>query len=153
MSSDTAQLQDLRLVVFRLGPLEVGVPIERVSEIVRTPRMTRMPRVPHYVIGLMNQRGRVFPVVDLRKRLSLPAGAPDPKNRVIVVETAGDPLGLTVDEVLQVFRAPEGSLGAAPSLAESAARDYLRGVVSDGERMILMLDLEKIFRLEIEAEA
>ncbi len=153
MSADSLQTLDLRLVVFRLGSLEVGVPIERVSEIVRTPRMTRMPRVPHYVIGLMNQRGRVFPVVDLRRRLGLPAGTPDPKNRVIVVETAGDPLGFTVDEVLQVFHAPEGSLGEAPSLAESATRDYLRGVVSQGERMILMLDLEKIFMLEAEAEA
>src|SRR6266436_237911 len=90
---------ELILVVFRLGHEEFALPIASVIEILRPQKLTRMPRAPHFVQGVMNLRGRVFPVVDLKKRLSLPPAAADAKTRIMVVDFHGDQMGLIVDEV------------------------------------------------------
>ena len=136
----------LKLVVFRLLKEEFAASIEGVSEILRPQRLTRMPRVPNYVLGVMNLRGKVFPVIDLKRRLGLAVAPHDTRTRVMVVETLGEQIGLVVDEVVEVLRAPVAAMEEAPSLTENVTRDYLRGVVARQERMILMLDLERILK-------
>lgn len=143
MESRTQNLT--RMVVFRLLAEECALPIDAVSEILRPQRLTRMPRTPVWVLGVMNLRGRVFPVLDLKKRLGMPDAVADAKTRVMVVELAGEQLGLLVDEVKEVFRAEEAAIEEPPALAEASTRDYLQGVVTQGDRMILLLDLKRLF--------
>ena len=146
MQDQTNNSESLKLVVFRLLKEEFAASISGVREILRPQKLTRMPRAPHYVMGIMNLRGRVFPVLDLKKRLGLAAASEDAKTRVMVVEVGGDPLGLWVDEVKEVFRASESVLEEAPELTLSVTRDYLNGVVAKDERMILLLDLERLLK-------
>jgi purine-binding chemotaxis protein CheW len=134
-----------RMVVFRLLAEECALPIDAVSEILRPQRLTRMPRTPHWVLGVMNLRGRVFPVVDLKRRLGMLDAPADARTRIMVVEMGGEQMGLLVDEVREVFRAEEAGIEETPALAEASTRDYLQGVVTQGERMILLLDLKRLF--------
>jgi purine-binding chemotaxis protein CheW len=139
---------ELILVVFRLNHEEFAFPIASVIEILRPQKLTRMPRAPHFVKGVMNLRGRVFPVVDLKRRLGLAEGAQDSKTRIMVVDFNGDPMGLIMDEVREVFRGERRNLEEAPDLAQGVTRDYLSGVVTQGERMILLLDLQRLFAVD-----
>ena len=139
---------EMILVVFRLGHEEFALPIVSVIEILRPQKLTRMPRAPHFVSGVMNLRGKVFPVVDLKRRLGLPPAPADQKTRIMVVDFHGDQMGLVVDEVREVFRGDEGALEKAPNLAQGVTADYLCGVVSQGERMILLLDLGLLFAVD-----
>lgn len=139
---------ELVLVVFRLGHEEFALPIASVIEILRPQKLTRMPRAPHFVQGVMNLRGRVFPVVDLKRRLSLASAAADSKTRIMVVDFHGDQMGLIVDEVREVFRGEASSLEEAPHLTQGVTRDYLSGVVTQGERMVLLLELDRLFLVD-----
>jgi len=139
---------ELILVVFRLQAEEFALPIASVIEILRPSRLTRMPRAPYFVRGLMNLRGRVFPSLDLKRRLGLADSPPDAKTRVMVVDFKGDPMGLLVDEVREVYRGVPADLSAAPGLARGFTAHYLSGVVSQCERMILLLDLERLFTVD-----
>lgn len=141
------------MVVFRLKNEEFAAPIANVSEILRPRRLWRMPRAPHYVMGLMNHRGRVLPVVDIKRRLAMGDTKEDSKTRVMVLELEGDQMGVVVDEVKEVFRTGHDTFESPPELVLSSTREYLSGVVSAGERMILMLDLVRLFTLETGATA
>ena len=140
-------------VIFRLQTEEYALPIAAVSEILRVQKLTRMPRAPHFVLGVMNLRGRVFPVIDLKKRLGLPQSEADARTRIMVVEFGGDRLGLVVDEVREVFRGEDSHFGQAPELTRSVTSDYLQGVLSRGERIILQLDMNRLFVTEEAAAA
>ena len=139
---------ELILVIFRLGHEEFALPIASVIEILRLQKLTRMPRAPYFVQGVMNLRGKVFPVVDLKRRLELPAATADQKTRIMVVDFHGDQMGLLVDEVREVYRGESLDLKQAPHLAQGVTRDYLSGVVTQGERMILLLELDRLFAVD-----
>ncbi len=133
-------------VIFRLGTEEFAVPIQRVLEILRPQKVTRMPRSPWWMAGVTNLRGRVVPVADLRTRLRLELAPHDTHaTRVMVVDAAGDQLGLRVDAVVEVLRAPEERVEAPSAVLETSAGEALAGVVNLGERMILLLDLDRLF--------
>lgn len=146
---ETAQKNgELILVIFRLLQEEFALPIASVIEILRPQKLTRMPRAPHFVKGVMNLRGRVFPVVDLKRRLAMASTAGDAKSRIMVVDFHGDTMGLMVDEVKEVFRGQPQDLELAPNLALGVTADYLSGVVSQRERMILLLDMDRLFLVD-----
>jgi purine-binding chemotaxis protein CheW len=139
---------EMVLVVFRLNHEEFAFPIASVIEILRPQKLTRMPRAPHFVRGIMNLRGRVFPVIDLKRRLALPESLVDSKSRIMVVDFNGDQMGLLVDEVREVYRGEARDMEDSPNLTQEVTRDYLSGVVSQGERMILLLDLRRLFLVD-----
>ena len=138
----------IQLVVFRLQEELFAAPIRQVVEIIKPQKVTRMPRAPHYVNGILNLRGQVFPVVNMHKRLSLPESETSSKTRIMVSEVNEAPMGLVVDAVEEVLRVPEDNIDEAPDLMEETTGRYISGVVRDEERMILMLDLEKLFAPE-----
>jgi purine-binding chemotaxis protein CheW len=143
-----AKAGEALLVVFHLGRSEFAAPIAQVLEIIRIPGLTRMPRAPRYVAGVMNLRGKVFPVVSLRRRLAMDEPAPGPQARVMVVEAQGQVLGLLVDDVKEVLRAPESSFEPPPAMISESVGPSLSGVVRVGERILLTLDLGRLFSLE-----
>lgn len=139
---------ELVLVIFRLLHEEFALPIGSVIEILRPQKLARMPRSPSFVDGVMNLRGRVFPVIDLKRRLGMSESPRDARTRIMVVDFHGDQMGLVVDEVREVFRGDASAFEDAPVLAQGITRDYLKGVVTEGERMVLLLDLDRLLALE-----
>ncbi|MCF8031675.1 MAG: chemotaxis protein CheW [Desulfarculaceae bacterium] len=142
-----SQAPPRQYLVFGLGPEVYGVDIELAREIVTLPPITALPLSPEHVLGVMNLRGSVVPVFDLRCRLGLP---PDPgiEPVIILLRLEGKLQGLAVDKVRDVIALPEDLVQEAPEMAGSLRRDYLRGLVEHGEEMIILLELERLLALE-----
>src|SRR5260370_31045558 len=107
--------EELRqLVGFHVGGEEFGIDILRVQEIIRAQQLTRVPNSPEFMEGVMNLRGKIIPVITLRKRFGLEEAPPDKQNRIVVVEIQGTVLGFIVDAVSEVLRIPADTLEPPP---------------------------------------
>jgi len=138
---------ELHLVTFALDREEYGIPVARVREVIRVAEITRVPQAPAHVRGVINLRGRILPVVELRSRLGLEPAAPTPRSRIVVVEVSDRVLGLLVDAVLQVAKVPHECVAPPPDEVLSADCDYLNGVARWNGRLIILLELDKALLL------
>lgn len=134
----------LQLVTFRLGQEEFSLDILKVQEIIRHMELTRVPRTPDFVEGVINLRGRVIPVLDLRKRFGLPDAEDTSATRIIVVEVGGVTVGLKVDGVSEVLRINADTVEPPPALVTSIESDYIKGVGKLDNRLLILLDVSKI---------
>ena len=135
--------QELQLVTFRLASEEYGLPITKVQEINRLVPVTKLPQTPNFLEGIINLRGRIIPVIDLRKRFAMAISDHDDDTRIIIVEIKGQIIGLTVDAVTEVIRINTANIELPP---ESVAVDsrYIDGVGKIDERLIILLDIDNI---------
>lgn len=133
----------IQLVSFHIDDEEFGLEILRVQEIIRTPPLTRVPASPAFVEGVVNLRGRVIPVISLRKRFGLGARELDKETRIVVVEVMGTVLGLMVDAVSEVLRIKPDTLEPPPRLGR-VEREYVRGVAKLEGRLLILLDIERL---------
>ena len=143
---------EMQLVVFELGDESYAVDISRVQDINRMQEITEIPHAPESVVGVINLRGRVIPVIDLRKRFGLPDAVHTKDTRIVVVHLEGNLIGVIVDAVSQVLRIP-GDIVEPPSpvLAGVDSR-YLRGIAKLDDRLVILLDLDFVLsRREQEA--
>jgi purine-binding chemotaxis protein CheW len=136
---------ELQIVVFELGAERYGVDIATVYEIIRHQPIIAVPRAPAFVEGIINLRGRIIPVVDLRARLGLATSDVTKETRIVVAETAGTRVGLIVDGVSEVLIVPAGAIEPTPEVAVGDEATYLRGIAKLGERLIILLALEGLF--------
>jgi purine-binding chemotaxis protein CheW len=136
--------RELHLVVFELGAERYAAPIAMVREVVRVTDITRVPNGPAHVRGVMNLRGRILPVVELRTRVGLEAAELTPASRVVVAEVRGRTLGYLVDRVVQVTRLGEGSVLPAPEEVRSGSADAISGIARQGDQLLLLLELDRI---------
>lgn len=134
----------LQLVTFRLGQEEFSLDILKVQEIIRHMELTRVPRTPDFVEGVINLRGRVIPVLDLRKRFGLPDAEDTSATRIIVVEVSGVTVGLKVDGVSEVLRINADTVEPPPALVTNIESDYIKGVGKLDNRLLILLDVSKI---------
>ncbi len=134
----------LQLVSFNIGEEEFGVDILKVQEINRMLEVTRVPNAPEYVDGVINLRGKVIPVIDLRRRFDMPRKEHDKNTRVIVVELAGKIIGFVVDAVQEVLRIPRTVTEPPPSIVAGVKADYITAVGKLEDRLLILLDLEKV---------
>jgi purine-binding chemotaxis protein CheW len=134
----------LQLVSFTIGQEEFGVDILKVQEINRMVEITRVPNAPEFVSGVINLRGRVIPIVDLRRRFGFPDRAADKDTRIIVVELSGQVLGFIVDAVREVLRIPRSVTEPPPPMAAGIGSEYITAVGKLEDRLLILLDLEKI---------
>ena len=142
------EARDVHLVTFNLGE-EYGVPISQVQEIVRVGGITMVPNSPSYMEGVINIRGRVLPVLNLRKRLGLSDKEMSNASRIIVTEVGSNKvIGLLVDAVSHVIKIPPESVESAPEEVLEIDTDFITGVGKLKDRMIILLDLEKLLRRE-----
>ncbi|HXI19568.1 MAG TPA: chemotaxis protein CheW [Gemmatimonadales bacterium] len=139
---------ELHLVVFRLGGEEYAVPIGLVREVVRVADITRVPHAPAHVRGVMNLRGRILPVVEIRSRLGLEVAELTPSSRVVVVDLGRRTVGLLVDAVAHVTRLEERLVAAPPEEVRSAGGDAVTGVARLGDRLLVLLDLSRVLRAD-----
>ena len=143
MAEDTAQ-GERQLVVFDLASEAYGVDISTVREIIRMQTVTRMPRTPDYVEGVINLRGKVTPVVNLRTRFGLEEGEESLAKRIIVVDTGERSMGFIVDAVSEALRIPSASVEPPSSVVMGVDSDYMVGIVKLPDRLISLLDLERV---------
>jgi len=144
LKKDLDAKEVLQLVTFRLGKEEFSMDILKVQEIIRHMDLTRVPRTPDFVDGVINLRGRVIPVLDLRKRFGLPADERTNETRIIVVDVDNRTVGLKVDAVSEVLRLPADTVEPPPSLVTGIESDYIKGVGKLDGRLIILLDVAKI---------
>ncbi len=134
--------ENIQLIGFRLAAEEYAIEITKVREIIRPVPVTRLPRAPDYVLGLINLRSEVIPVVDLRRRLGLPSREPSDDARVVVADVGGKTWGMTVDAVSEVLRIAEDRIVPPPPSVAGPGREYLTGLVQLDDRLLILLDIE-----------
>lgn len=139
----------LQLVIFQLGVEEFGVEIMQVQEIIRMPDITRIPQSPEYVEGVINLRGKIIVVINLDTRFGLELKELDENSRIIIVEVGGSVVGMIVDSVSEVLRLPAANVEPAPEIIKAKIHaDYLKGVGKLDDRLLILLDLEKVLTEE-----
>jgi len=138
--------KELHIVGFRIGRETFGVPISLVHEIVRVPEITAVPDSPGYVEGVINLRGKIVSVVDLRKRFGEKEITPNKKNRILVAEVGSKMVGLIVDAASEVIKIPESEIDLPPSVFEEGELNYVTGVGKVKGRLIILVDLSKILQ-------
>jgi purine-binding chemotaxis protein CheW len=138
--------EEEQFVVFRVADEEYGVPIDAVQEIVRIPdQLTRVPKTPSFIEGVVNLRGAVLPVIDQRRRFALPDMPHNDRQRIMVFMIHGVRTGFIVDSVSEVLKISRAQISSAPDVAthEESAVSRVANIV-DAKRMILMLDVERL---------
>src|SRR5579863_3753411 len=138
--------KDLHIVGFRVGRETFGVPISLVHEIVRVPDITSVPEAPDYVEGVINLRGKIISVIDLRKRFGEKEISSSKKNRILVVEVEHKMVGLIVDSASEVLKVPENEIDLPPNFFKEGELNYVTGVGKLRGRLIIMIDLTKILQ-------
>ena len=138
--------KELQIVGFRIGRETFGLPISLVHEIVRPPEITNVPHAPEYVEGVMNLRGRIVPVIDLRRRFGGAAIANSRKNRVLVVDVESRAVGLMVDSASEVLKISDAQIEPPPNVLTDAATSYVTGVAKHQGRLIILVDLKRILQ-------
>jgi purine-binding chemotaxis protein CheW len=135
----------LQIVGFRVGKENFGVPIAFVHEIVPMMEITGVPDSPVYIEGVINLRGKIIPVVDLRKRFHETV-APNRRNRIMVAELDGHQIGLVVDAANEVLKIDPALIEPPPNVFEQGELNYVTGVGKLGGKLVILIDLAKIMQ-------
>ncbi|MEW6208503.1 MAG: chemotaxis protein CheW [Acidobacteriota bacterium] len=140
-----------QLVVFTVGGNEFAVDILITKEVVEMRDITPVPETPDYVEGVMNLRGHLVPVLDLRKRMrAVPRQTKE--ERIIIANLDGKQLGLIVDRASQVIRVGQENIEPAPDIVHEVGASYVEGIVNLGERFVTLIDLRKALKEEVICE-
>ena|SRR5438270_5081130 len=138
--------KDLHLVGFRIGKETFGVPIALVHEIVRVPEITSVPDAPDYIEGVINLRGKIVSIVDLRKRFGEKEIKSHKKNRILVAEVEGNMVGLVVDAASEVLKISSGDVEDPPNVFEEGELNYVTGVGKFKDRLVILIELNKVLQ-------
>lgn len=152
MEEQCAVVTEFQFVVFRLGNVEYGVPITQVKEINRLTVATKVPRSPLFVEGIINLRGQIIPIIDMKKRFDLPLTEYTGDARIIVIQVIAHSFGVEVDSVSEVLRINSSNIEPAPHIVCSIDSKYITGVAKVGERLLILLDLDRLLSDEEKAQ-
>jgi len=139
-----AMHRELHIVGFQVGRETYGVPITSLHEIVRVPEITAVPDAPDYIEGVINLRGKIVSVMDLRKRLGHEKVAPSRRNRILVVEHKGRLCGLIVDSASEVLKVPTSDIEPSATVFQDGGSNCVTGLGKYHGRLIVMLDMSKL---------
>lgn len=137
-------LEVIQLVGLKLGEEEYAIDVLKIQEIIRTVDITSVPRTDSFVLGVMNLRGKVIPVIDLRVRFSLDKMDFDKETRIIVVKFETENIGFVVDEVTEVIRINKKMVEPTPPLVGSVGQEYILGICKYADRLIILLDIDSV---------
>jgi purine-binding chemotaxis protein CheW len=148
-TQNQTQLDELLLVVFTIGNEEFGVDIGRVLEIIKMTEITIVPDVPEYVNGIINLRGKIVTVIDLKKKLRMGERKETADTRIMIVDVHENTLGMIVDSVKEVLRLNKKLVNPTPKdLATKIHDDFIQGVGNFDKRLIILLNLEGVLLRE-----
>ncbi|MGA7081378.1 MAG: chemotaxis protein CheW [Terriglobales bacterium] len=136
--------RETHIVGFRVGRETYGVPITALHEIVRVPEITAVPDAHDYLEGVINLRGKIVSVVDLRKRFGQRSAGLDRRSRILVVEHGGRLVGMIVDSASEVLKIPESDIESSPAMMQEGGLDCVTGLGKYQGRLIILLDIGKI---------
>jgi len=134
----------MQVVSFKLGSEEYGVDIAQVQEINRMVAVTHVPRAPQFMEGVINLRGQLIPIIDLRTRFGMPRAEHTKNTRIVVTEIGAKRVGMVVDSVSEVLRLALDQVEPAPEMITGVDTEYIRGVGKIEDRLIILLDLARI---------
>lgn len=146
--ADTAKSGETQLVVFVMENEEFACSIQNVREVLKMIKVTPLPRSLDFVEGVINMRGEVLPVIDLRKRFGLPEAERTDESRIIIVEVEERMVGLIVDSVSEVISLDNKQIQEAPNQVAGGKTDLITGVGKVDDRMLIILDLDRILTSE-----
>jgi len=149
MTTATAISRELHIVGFQVGRETYGVPITSLHEIVRVPEITAVPDAPDYMEGVINLRGKIVSVIDLRKRLGEKKVTSSRRNRILVVEHNGRLSGLIVDSASEVLKISASDVEASPTSLEQGSTQCVTGLGKYKGRLIVLLDMKKLLDLGV----
>ena len=139
----------IQLVSFKIGNEEHGINVLKVREIIRMSNITRVPNTPGYIEGVINLRGKVIPIISLRNKFNLPEAEVDSRTRIIVMDMDNELMGFIVDSVAEVIRIAINEIQPFPPIVTSGIdQECISGVINHGERLLVLLNLEKMFSSE-----
>ena len=138
----------VKLVTFRVGEDLFAADVFSVERVLRYVTPAAVPDVPAWVEGVMEHRGNIIPVIDMRRRLELPSVAPSAETRMLVLATKDGRIGAIVDAVTEVVSLPAASMSPPPPLFRGMAAQFIRGIVKVGEQLVVVLEVERVLTSE-----
>ncbi len=148
MSEDKKGLKNQQLVSFRIGYEEFGISIMKVQEIIRMQEITKIPQMPDFIEGVINLRGNVIPIVDLRKRFNLFITEKTNESRIVVVSVLNKVMGIIVDGVSEVLRLTDDQIEPPPQVISNIGREYIKGIGKLDKRLLILLEIDRILSSE-----
>ncbi len=150
--ADTAEEAEkdplLQWVTFRLAGETYGINVIQVQEVLRMTEIAPVPGAPDYVLGIINLRGNVVTVIDARRRFGLPPQEPDEFTRIVIIEAEGLIVGILVDSVAEVVNLRLSQIESAPNVGNEESSRYIQGVHSEGDQILILVDLNKLLDQE-----
>lgn len=143
MAKETV-VEEKQMVLFELGSETYGLDIATVHEIISMQPITKVPKAPDYVEGVINLRGKVIPVIDIGKKFGFEKAERGKNNRIVVVYLQDTTLGIIVDAVTEVIRIPNDSIEAVSDIVTTGNSEYLQGIAKLSDKMVILLALEKL---------
>ncbi|WP_240339783.1 chemotaxis protein CheW [Halobacillus ihumii] len=137
-------MKTIKLIVFQIKDEEYAVPVQQVGSIERVMPITRVPKTASFVEGVINLRGVVTPIIDLRKRFGLEGTKLDDTTRIIIVSMEGMDVGLIVDGANDVLDIAEEDIQPPPEVVGMVKEEYIRGVINSNQRLLILLNLENV---------
>ncbi|OIU72206.1 chemotaxis protein CheW [Rossellomorea aquimaris] len=144
MNETTTKTEDLKLIVFQLVDKEYAIPVNQVRSIEKLEHITRLPKTPAYVKGVINLRGVVTPIIDLRSKFGLSASITNDSSRVIIAGAEDKEVGLIVDAANDVLDVSKEAVEPSPEVVGVLEAEYIGGVVKKDRRLLILLHLDKI---------
>jgi len=148
MRKENKPTAELQLVLFDLASEHYAVSSQCVREIIRMQNITRVPGALDFVEGVTNLRGKVVPVIDLRKRLALPAGDETKDMRIVVLEVGSEYVGLIVDGVSEVLRVPYSLIEPPSEVVHGPDADYILGIAKLESKLVILLDSDRLLSMD-----
>jgi purine-binding chemotaxis protein CheW len=148
MDQEMKTVDELQAVVFVLNNAYYGVPILQVQEIVKMTEITKLPNTPNFVEGVVNLRGQIIPIIDLRRRFNLPSAEVDENWKILILKIDEVHFGVMVDQISEVEKVPTSLIEVPPKVVQGVRGDFISGIAKTSERLLILLDIEKILTLQ-----
>lgn len=139
-----SEIREIQVACFRLGEDTYAIDIMRIKEIIRPQKLAALPRAPSFVEGVLNLRGAVIPVIDLRKRFGMPFRENDQNKRLLIINLALCDMGIAVDEVTEVITIPVANIKPPPQVNQGVDAEYLLGVCLAQDSLIMLLNPDRL---------
>lgn len=148
MDQEKKTVDEMQAVVFVLNNSYYGVPILQVQEIVKMTEITKLPNTPKFVEGIVNLRGQIIPIIDLRRRFNLPAAEVDENWKILILKIEEVQFGVMVDQISEVEKVPTSLIEVPPKVVSGVRGEFINGIAKTNERLLILLDIEKILSVE-----
>ncbi|OHD71530.1 MAG: hypothetical protein A2W19_16125 [Spirochaetes bacterium RBG_16_49_21] len=141
-------LSSIQIVCFKIGNEEYGCNILQVQEILKLPKVTKLPRSKPYIMGVIDLRGKVLPIVDLSRRFGIETSKSSERKRAIVVNIGGKKVGLGIDSVSHVIKVNSNDIEEPPAVVKGISGKYIVGIAKVGDGFVVVLDINQMFSSE-----